>query len=566
MMTPMFVQLRKGKSQIIFPLILLFLLTIPAFWRMFRPGIFSMHDFHIFRLFEFNRCIQDLQIPCRWAPDSGFGYGEPLFNFYGQFPYILGEPLILAGIPILTTIKIIFAFSLFGSAVAMFLLVRYLFRSNIAAIVSAILYVYAPYRAVDVWVRGALPEALAFIFFPIILLVFLKYLREEKLRYLLSLSLLFALLLITHNLSFLMFLPFFGIWALYFLMVEKKWKLVKNFILAAFLTGGLVAFYILPVVFEGSLVNLGKTTQDYYNFRAHFTTLNQLLISRVWGYGASQFGPDDVLSFSVGHIQWTLSLLILLIIILTRRVKEYYYLILVIGAGWLALFLTHGRSLPIWEIAKPVSYIQFPWRFLTMGVFFFAMASGSIVIFFRNQIIRVLVGVVIVGLAVSLNYSFFREDQWFEISDQEQFSGDRWVWQTSSAVNDFWPVYGETIPSSSAPNEPVFLQGEGEIINFDRKSNSASSQVVITSDNATVQFPIVYFDGWVIDKEGIGRIYPGGEFGQITTTIPAGEHQISLRFTNTLVRTLGNLLTFSSIVILVGLFFRQMRRERRNEI
>ena len=559
-------QIKKEKSSVFFVLFLIFLLTIPSFLRMIRPGIFSMHDFHIFRLFEFHKCISDLVFPCRWAPDSGFAYGEPLFNFYGQFPYILGEPLVLAKLSILATIKMLFIFSLFGSAISMFFLTRYLFKSNLAATVSAILYVYAPYRSVDVWVRGALPESLSFVFFPLILLFFNKYVIEEKRRHLLIFSLVLALLVITHNLSFFMFLPFLAVWSIYFLTIKKKWSLLKNFVLVSFLTLGLAAFYLLPVIFEGKLVNLGKTTQDYYNFRAHFTTLNQLLISRIWGYGASQFGPDDKLSFSAGHLQWILSLLLLVFIAITRKVKKYFLVILFIAFGWFALFLTHGRSLPIWNIAKSVSFIQFPWRFLTMAALFFAIAEGSVILFFKNRILRIFVATVIIALTIGLNFSYFREDLWFNISDKEQFSGARWQEQIASAVNDFWPKYAEVVPNSQAPEIPVFLEGNGKVISFDKKSHSAAADVIVSTETAIVQFPIVYFDGWGSVDKRISKIYPSGNFGQITASIPQGEHLVSLRLTNTPIRALGNFLSLISVVILLVLFLKKNKNSRKNEV
>src|SRR5581483_131743 len=135
---------------------------IPTFFAMLKFGIFSMEDFHYFRLLEFDKCIQHLQIPCRWAADSGAGYGEPLFNFYGQFVYAFGEIFHLLSFSKIDSLKITFMSSLLLSAISMFFLARKIWGNNLSAFLSSILYLYAPYRAVDVWVRGALPEAFSF--------------------------------------------------------------------------------------------------------------------------------------------------------------------------------------------------------------------------------------------------------------------------------------------------------------------------------------------------------------------------------------------------------------------
>src|SRR5712664_1210222 len=104
--------------------LLVLALSIPTFFQMIRPGIFSMQDFHYFRLVEFDKCVRDLQIPCHWAGDSGALFGEPLFNFYGQFVYVFGEITHLIGASLVDSLKLTFIFSLVGSSAAMFFLAR----------------------------------------------------------------------------------------------------------------------------------------------------------------------------------------------------------------------------------------------------------------------------------------------------------------------------------------------------------------------------------------------------------------------------------------------------------
>src|SRR3989344_7449917 len=183
-------------------LLILLVLTLPTFAFMLRPGIYTMHDFHVFRQYEFDKCVKAKTFPCRWSPDAGLGYGEPVFNFYGQFPYWIGEIIHFLGFQFIDTVKLLFILSLVLSAFTMFAFAR-TYWGNLGGILSAVFYVYAPYRSVDVWVRGALPEALSFILFPLILLFI-----DRKKYLLFSLSL--AALILTHNLSVFMFLHFLG--------------------------------------------------------------------------------------------------------------------------------------------------------------------------------------------------------------------------------------------------------------------------------------------------------------------------------------------------------------------
>ena len=513
-----------------------------------------MHDFHLFRQFEFHKCIQDFQIPCRWAEASGFEYGEPLFNFYGQLSYVFGEPFHLAGLSIINSVKISFIFSLVASAFSMFLLAKQLWGSNFAAVISSILYVYAPYRAVDVWVRGALPEALSFVFFPLIFYFFNKFLASEKIRDLLLFSLLTAGLVILHNLSFLMFLLPLGVWAIYSLTKSKKWYLLKNLIMAAILAFLISSFYLLPVLLEGKLVNLGKTVEGYYDFRAHFTSLHQLLISRVWGYGASVWGPGDNLSFSVGQIHWMMSTLLIFLLVLTKKIKEYFNILILIAISWLALFLIHTRSTFIWELISPLEFLQFPWRFLSIAVFSFALVSGAVVLFLKNNLVKTVITLAIILVTIFTNFGFFREDKWLPISDEHYFSGGFWDEQVASAVNDFWPIYGAKIPNQRAKEKIVFLEGAGQLLSFEKTSRTVKAKILAETPSK-IQLAAVYFPGWegFLDSKKV-EIEPSGDLGLITLEVPEGDHQILLKFKNTPVRTFGNILTLLGLGILIYLF------------
>src|SRR3989344_391723 len=132
-----------NKTKISF-LILLLLFIIPSFKALIRPGYFPMHDdMQAMRLLQMDRCIKDGQIPCRWVPDMGYGYGYPQFNYYPPLPYYIMEVLHLGGLSFLGSVKAGFILSIVFSAFAMFFLVKLLF-GDWAGLVSAVFYAYAP--------------------------------------------------------------------------------------------------------------------------------------------------------------------------------------------------------------------------------------------------------------------------------------------------------------------------------------------------------------------------------------------------------------------------------------
>ncbi len=478
------------------PLIVLFLLSIPTFSLMLRYGIFSMQDFHYFRLFEFDKCIRGLQIPCRWAADSGAGYGEPLFNFYGQLPYVIGELFHLLTLSKIDSLKIVFIISLVGSSFSMFLFARKIWGNNLSAIVSSIVYLYAPYRAVDVWVRGALPEAVSFIFFPLIILEIEKYLEGKKRRDLLLFSLFVSFLILNHNLSVILFLPFLIIWIVFrFLQIRKT----KPFIflgIAGIFSFLISVFYILPVIFESKFVDINSTTVGYFDWRAHFVTIKQLFVSRFWGYGGSTWGDQDGLSLSLGQLQLIVPSVTLLIIILRKKMsKDSLNFIIFVLIGVVCLFLTHNKSTIIWNLLPFMKYIQFPWRFLGVAVFSFSIASGLLVKEFKKY--QLLISGLVILLTITFNFNFFRPDIWFSFSDHDLETGQMWDTSRFASIGDYWPNFGHKIPEKIS---------DGKYIN--------------------------YFPGWNYQPDKNGLISSQGAV-----------------FTNTPVRSIGNLISLSAIGI-----------------
>lgn len=544
-----------SKNRILF---LLFLLIIPTFYTLLKPGIFSMGDPHLFRLYEYDKCIHDLTFPCRWAPDSAFLYGEPMFNFYGQLPYIFGELFhLIGGLSLIDSLKALFISSLVFSAFGMFLLAKQLWQNSWAALISALVYIYAPYRSVDIYVRGALPEALSFVFYPFILYFFHDFIKSRKLSSLLAFSAFLAGLVINHNLSALMFAFFFIPWALYYLSKEKAWRLTPKFIFAGLGSLGLSAFYLLPVVFEEHLVTINKTIEGYYDFHNHFVTLKQMLFSRYWGYGASLWGEDDRMSMAVGHMQWILPLAVLAFIALKsikhRKVilSKLDFLVLFV-LGWMVLILTHNKSTFLWEKLPFMAYIQFPWRFFGVAIFIFALSSGVIMTFGKKWLAQFTLAAVITAALLALNIPFFHEDLWFNITDQQQYSGTRFADQTATSLYDYWPIYGQDAPHQPA-QEAAVVEGTDSAKLISKNSDQLTYSLTGINTGSKIQLAVAYFPGWKAFANGREvNIYPSGKLGLITADLPAGTKTLQLKFEDTPVRTVGDLISLASLVGFLG--------------
>ena len=73
-------------------------LSLPSIFPLMQKGYFPMHDdTQVARVISMTRAIQDGQFPVRSVKDLGYGFGYPLYNFYGPLPYYVGSFFSLIG-------------------------------------------------------------------------------------------------------------------------------------------------------------------------------------------------------------------------------------------------------------------------------------------------------------------------------------------------------------------------------------------------------------------------------------------------------------------------------------
>lgn len=527
-----------------FKYFLLILISLLSVWRLFRPGYPSMQDDNqIFRLQQFDQCVKDFQLPCRYIANGGLGYGYPLYNFYSPFAYTIAELFHLVGFSFLDSIKISFIIPAFIRTFGMYFLTASFFGS-FGALIGTTLFSFSPYFAIDTFVRGALSETWALSILPLVL--WSLYKRHHKL------SILFlSILLLSHNLTLIYALPLIFIFSLYT-------RNLKNFIRTSFWSLLLCAFYLLPAFFEKSLTTVSTMTQGYFYYINHFVTLKELFVSNFWGYSASMWGPIDGLSFNIGIYQFILATIIF--IFLKKKSPHRTLITLLYFIGIFSLFLTHNKSTFLWQDLSFMSYFQFPWRFLGLSIFCFSFIGAALFSLFKRKNFLLLITLII--SIVLINFAYFQEDIWYtKLKDQDKLNPSEYLRQSGAGLMDYWPSFGQNFPQTYAPATPSVLDNARvDFLNFSKKSNSADSTFYVVSDKATINFPIVYFPNWQLQVDSKNYDHQiDTNLGLIQLTLPKGQHHISLQFKNTTLRTCSNLLSLLSLLGFIIFIIREKR-------
>ncbi|HUS71282.1 MAG TPA: 6-pyruvoyl-tetrahydropterin synthase-related protein [Anaerolineae bacterium] len=550
------------------------LLAVPAVLPLFQSGYLDSHDglFHLYRLQALDGAFQAGVFYPRWFPQLAFGYGHPVLNYYSPLTYYVAQFFHLLGPGYLLSVKLTFAAGFMLSGVFVYLYAREVL-GRFPGLIAAGVYTYFPYHLADTYLRGALAEAFAFVFLPLCLWAMFRLVTRERARYLIPLSVSFAGLIVTHNLTALIFTPVlvaYMAW-LWFLTRRSRGALLALISLAVgFL---LDSFYWLPVLLETRYVGLGAniTAPGYQRHLA--PVLDFISTSPLFRYLPDLGGGFDNPFYPLGVIYALLILagMALLFWLMlrpgtwgedskNRRWRLLFFLVVTVGS----IFMMLTWSLPLWRLAQPIlAPLQYPWRFLALTSLGVAMVAGSLFApgegaeqaAGRRRWIRYGLGLglltvlLVYGLADLPKEMLPLEDSQVTVQRmwEEDFAARQIGATWTAEYVPIWVKADRSVvalpPPDLVPFEPRDLSPE-EIpeIELGRQGLLSGQMVVASPEGYALRFHTFYFPGWKVYVDGQeAPVYPSGDLALLTVDIPPGEHQVLVRFEDTAPRLAGNL-------------------------
>jgi hypothetical protein len=522
-------------------LIIVFVFCIPAIRYLFIDGYFGVSDdLHIGWLHQMDRVVEMQQFPPRYVPDLSFGFGYPLFNFVYPLPFYIAEVFHLIGFSLVDSVKILMGLTLPVSMFFMYRLLRTYLNEELS-LAGGILYVYAPYRALEIFVRGSVGEIVAFVFFPLILYAILngKYL---------ILGLSTTLLILSHNILSFMFFPF----VLLLVLLNRKQFLnnVKGILLG--LLGSI--YFWLPAIYESNLFKYDTV----FNFYDHYPTLKQL-ITPFWGYGASVPGPYDTMSFYsglTGVFVMLIALVYFFINIKKYQLTEKIFLLWSFFLVALSVFMMNHRSVILWENLPLIAYFQFPWRFLAMLTLAYPLFLVSFKLV-KNTKITTVVSLIVIFFAIVTNFNYFKYSEY--LGRQDDYYLNRYIVQ-ETASDEYKKTSEEYLrlpkDNTKRPDKiyPRFYVDENiydvSILEMDSTPMNSNAEVQSPRD-FILNYSKYNYPGWQVKIDGSRvNILSGKPFGQISFNVPSGVHKIEVKYRDTNLKKLLNIISLLTIVYL----------------
>lgn len=523
-------------------------LQIPLIQPFFHTGFFTSHDdVQVVRVFEYFQSLDYNQIPPRWSAGLLYGHGYPLYIFYAPFIYILGSIFVYLGFNFLIATKIVFILTFIIGALGIFFLVREFF-GKIPAFVSSIVFSLAPYRAVDVYVRGNLTEFFSLSFFPWVFLSNYKiYHSERKFLWMIIFILTLSVLIISHNISFFIFALFLSVYNLFELLKFKKpnYILFKYLILSGIVSLGLTCFYWLPLIYETQFVKIDEFADFPYN--EYYLSFSQIWQSS-WGYGG--FLDPSPMSLQLGKVLIMFSVLTFIVnFFINTKFKSFINFIFAVFV--FSLLLETKTTSLIWDNLTILHFMQFPWRLHILATLSSSILTGAFLYLLLQQKINRLIKSILLFLIIVI-IGFFSYQESFNFFKPREYYNTPPVSETTTWHDEYMPKWVKIKPAEYAADKIKFIKGSGSLSNIEWGYSTKQATINSSQEDSVIEIAHVYYPGWNAYINGkVAQINYNQESGLMQINIPKGENTILFEFKNTWWRNIADLTSIATLLIFI---------------
>ncbi len=508
---------------------------------------------HITTIAQFGSALQNGDFPVRWL-DGFANYGLPLGIIVHQFPSYLGGVInMLLNDPVLSFTMVTFLGVVFSS-IFYYIFLR-LYSSPLVAFTGAFVFSLAPYRIINIFIRGAIPETFSAIFPPLILIsLFFLIKRNDRHAFFLLIFSFFGLL-ITHPMmvvvySFLLFYYF-----LYLLFPFNLRKVVTNTVIVgagAVLALGMASYYLLPLLLETKYFYYGSEESHLVLYQ--FMNIHNFFDSSWYYFTQSEiFTRGHVIKAGLPETVIFLSGVIVAIILRIQKglrtpptILEY-----IIVTGAVVIFFMTSFSNIFYSLFPILGNIQFPWRFFSAFLF---LPPFLVVLFLKRTKFQLFFIVVII-----IFFSLIRFPQLYG-KNYAHYENSQYYFTTqnlhSTSLNTIWTGETESYPIKKEKAE--IISGNGTIVTRTVSNSSREYDIHATTPLRLVDYTF-YFPGWKVwvDGQEVPIEFQDSNYrGVITYDVPVGEHTVKMDFTETKVRMMSNMISifFIGSTVLIFLF------------
>ncbi len=581
---------------------------------MAQPGLLNTRGggdspFLLQRLHQLEVALLDGHFPVRWMPDANYGFGYPFYNFYAPLSIYTAVFFRLIGFSFVRSIQISQLAGFIVAAWGMYALGKRWWGNEWAGLLTAVSYTLAPFHLVNVYVRGdSLAEFWAMAFYPLVILTADKLVQgtrckvqgardkcDHKSTNIVPFALSYAGLILSHNISALIFSPFLLLFILFRLKKSNHnyplstihYPLSIGFLLAF----GLSAWFFLPALIEKDLTQIAAVTEGYFHYSTHFLGTDALtLVQDSFLFDYSVNGRS---AFRMGLWQGITAVIATLTLLYVKlrhspprpRTKQPSVAAPLLLSIVVATFMMLPASTWLWENVPLLSFTQFPWRFLSVQAFGIALAIGGVALLpWRRWIVPF-----VIALSFISSFGNLQTDHLIltdanvdaeNLAQYEWFTGNMGTtvsaeylpqtvqprpyssrWLTDGVRDRVVAQRGEIVSAQLIERRTAHQTWQIETLPFLRPENPISP---VSPRTAIVRFDTMQWPGWVVLVDGVEiDSWASDGSGLITAEIPSGKHTVELKLLRTGVQLLAELISLTVVIVTFWLFVLSLRERGR---
>ena len=533
--------LTKERKQVLLILgVAVLVASVPAL----RENLNAGHDseFHRMRLRNLVSALSEGQFPARVGGYMYNGYGGAASIFYPDVCLYLPALMMLGG----ATIQFAFSFLFFGinavTAALTYKCGKRIFGNETAGVCASVLYMLAPYRLTDIYVRMAIGEAAAMAVIPLFVLGLWEVVFGDKDRWPLlaaGATAVFMTHMISTVLCALMSVAVGVVFAGRILREKRVMALLKAIALTVLIN----VYDLVPMV--GYLlggIHMGQLS----------SSVSAAAMEPMYLLASDALFPRDI------GTALLLAVVVALCMLAGKADKHAATARIMIGVGVALAWMT--TNLFPWlfverRIGWAVNFLQFPWRLLMFVDLFFALAGGYGLAYlekdgcFRGKASLIALSVCVLAVSAQISQ--------YTVEDNEPMR----YWRSNSHMISAYSEY--TLPGTdverTVTEHEVLLTGDADLLAYEKKGTRIKVQAR-ADQGGTIVLPLFGFDGYAVQLNGERMEWTRGDNNRLTVLIPAGTAgELLVRFEGKPLWRIADAVSLMT-VILSGIYLLRRRK------
>lgn len=495
---------------------------------------------------------------------NGFGYSWNIF--YSPLTALLPLIFKIFCASFVTCLKLFMFFTMLLSGIFMYKLVYKISKSHKAGVISAILYICAPYHLTDLYSRIAIAELASFVFLPIVFIgMYDLFNKNTKQTYWISIGAIG--LILSHN----VIAVYTAVFCFIYLLINYKKLNNRNIIKSLLLNIAIIllctSFYWLPL-----LEHYFATNYEVFMPERMFKS-NTLIGSKL---SLMDFFITKPYNMNF-HIGVPAVLGIILAFIYRKKIKiRYRKTIIVFLVFGLISIIMSSKLFPFEYLPSSLKMIQFAWRMMEFASFFLSVVCGITITMFingNNKKEALITILLIIYISIAIITSMTTVEIPF---NEENYLNPQPVTSSTGRIHAGCATF-EYLPQKALKNRAyietrtndiIILQGNAKIEETHKENTNLTFKLSEVEENTKLELSYIFYLGYSAKlerqdgtNESLKIEESDNGFCMIKLT-NATEGKISVSYTGTNLMKISYALTLLGVISLVYLYYEKAHKKK----